>query len=219
MTRTKQLMRENNAFERALSPEFNQVLTDMVVYLRSAPVSEYNQELVRRDIGRMFLDAQRRGDSPADVIGEDYRQFCDQVLAEVPRLTVRERVLDGLSTSLVCLGAWGVIWLVNRGVRGLFLSDGTAAGSWPDIPVTVGDLLVTVLILAAAGYLFYSVSRSAFSASSTSLLIKTFLLLAVLLLVNRVFTESLVRLHFGVVLAGIVLCFALGKVLEHLADR
>ena len=27
MTRTKQLMRENNAFERALSPEFNQVLT------------------------------------------------------------------------------------------------------------------------------------------------------------------------------------------------
>ena len=219
MTRTKQLMRENNAFERALSPEFNQVLTDMVVYLRSAPVGEYNQELVRRDIGRMFLDAQRRGDSPADVIGEDYRQFCDQVLAEVPRLTVRERVLDSLSTSLVCLGAWGVIWLVNRGVRGMFFPDGTAAGSWPDIPVTVGDLLATVLILVAAGYLFYSVSRSAFSASSTSLLIKTFLLLAVLLLVNRVFTESLVRLHFGVVLAGIVLCFALGKVLEHLADR
>ena len=176
MTRTKQLMRENNAFERALSPEFNQVLTDMVVYLRSAPVSEYNQELVRRDIGRMFLDAQRRGDSPADVIGEDYRQFCDQVLAEVPRLTVRERVLDGLSTSLVCLGVWGVIWLFNRGLLAV------VRGGWPDIPVTVGDLLVTVLILAAAGYLFYSVSRSAFSASSTSLLIKTFLLLAVLLL-------------------------------------
>lgn len=213
MTRTKQLMRENNVFERALSQEFNQVLTDMVVYLRSAPVSEYNQELVRRDIGRMFLDAQRRGDSPADVIGEDYRQFCDQVLAEVPRLTVRERVLDGLSTSLVCLGVWGVIWLFNRGLLAV------VRGGWPDIPVTVGDLLVTVLILAAAGYLFYSVSRSAFSASSTSLLIKTFLLLAVLLLVNRVFTESLVRLHFGVVLAGIVLCFVLGKVLEHLADR
>lgn len=107
MTRTKQLMRENNAFERALSPEFNQVLTDMVVYLRSAPVSEYNQELVRRDIGRMFLDAQRRGDSPADVIGEDYRQFCDQVLAEVPRLTVRERVLDSLSASLGMPGGMG----------------------------------------------------------------------------------------------------------------
>ena len=219
MTRTKQLMRENNAFERALSPEFNQVLTDMVVYLRSAPVSEYNQELVRRDIGRMFLDAQRRGDSPADVIGEDYRQFCDQVLAEVPRLTVREWVLDSLSTSLVCLGVWGVIWLVNRGVRGMFFSDSAITGGWPDIPVTVGDLLVTVLILAAAGYLFHSVSRSAFSASSTSLLIKTFLLLAALLVVSRVFTAALVHVHFGVVLAGIVLCFVLGKVLERLAGR
>ncbi len=209
MTRTKQLMRENNAFERALSPEFNQVLTDMVVYLRSAPVSEYNQE----------LDAQRRGDSPADVIGEDYRQFCDQVLAEVPRLTVRERVLDSLSTSLVCLGAWGVIWLVNRGVRGLFLSDGTAAGSWPDIPVTVGDLLVTVLILAAAGYLFHAFSRAAFSNTYAGLFFKVFLILAALLVVGWVFDSLLGYLHFGIVLAGIALCFVLGKVLEHLADR
>ena len=213
MTRTKQLMRENNAFERALSPEFNQVLTDMVVYLRSAPVSEYNQELVRRDIGRMFLDAQRRGDSPADVIGEDYRQFCDQVLAEVPRLTVRERVLDGLSTSLVCLGVWGVIWLFNRGLLAV------VRGGWPDIPVTVGDLLATALILAAAGYLFHAFSRAAFSSSYAGLFVKVFLILAAMLVVSRVFTAALVHVHFGVVLAGIVLCFVLGKVLERLAGR
>ena len=213
MTRTKQLMRENNAFERALSPEFNQVLTDMVVYLRSAPVSEYNQELVRRDIGRMFLDAQRRGDSPADVIGEDYRQFCDQVLAEVPRLTVRERVLDGLSTSLVCLGVWGVIWLFNRGLLAV------VRGGWPDIPVTVGDLLVTVLILAAAGYLFHAFSRAAFSNAYAGLFFKVFLILAALLVVGWVFDSRLGYLHFGIVLAGVALCFVLGKVLEHLADR
>ena len=213
MTRTKQLMRENNVFERALSQEFNQVLTDMVVYLRSAPVSEYNQELVRRDIGRMFLDAQRRGDSPADVIGEDYRQFCDQVLAEVPRLTVRERVLDGLSTSLVCLGVWGVIWLFNRGLLAV------VRGGWPDIPVTVGDLLATALILAAAGYLFHAFSRAAFSSSYAGLFVKVFLILAAMLVVSRVFTAALVHVHFGVVLAGIVLCFVLGKVLERLAGR
>lgn len=213
MTRTKQLMRENNAFERALSPEFNQVLTDMVVYLRSAPVSEYNQELVRRDIGRMFLDAQRRGDSPADVIGEDYRQFCDQVLAEVPRLTIRERVLDSLSTTLVCLGVWGVIWLFNRGLLAV------VRGGWPDIPVTVGDLLATALILAAAGYLFHAFSRAAFSSSYAGLFVKVFLILAAMLVVSRVFTAALVHVHFGVVLAGIVLCFVLGKVLERLAGR
>ena len=213
MNRTKQLMRENGAFERQLDPAFNAVLTDMVVYLRSAPVSEYNQELVRRDIGRMFLDAQRRGDSPADVIGEDYRQFCDQVLAEVPRLTVGERVLDGLSTSLICLGVWGVIWLVNRGLLAV------VRGGWPDLPVTVGDLLATALILAAAGYLFHAFSRAAFSSSYAGLFVKVFLILAAMLVVSRVFTAVLVHVHFGAVLAGIVLCFALGKVLERLAGR
>ena len=50
-------------------------------------------------------------------------------------------------------------------------------------------------------------------------LIKTFLLLAVLLLVNRVFTESLVRLHFGVVLGGGPLCFVGVLGVAHVADR
>ena len=219
MTRTKQLLRENNAFERALTPEFNQVLTNMVVYLRSAPVSEYNQELVRRDIGRMFLDAQQRGDSPADVIGEDYKQFCDQVLAEVPRLTVRERVLDGLSTGLLCTGVWGVIWLVNRGLVTWLRPGAVCWSPWPTLAVTVGDLLATAIILAAAWYLFRSVSRTAFSDSAGGLLIKTFLVLAALLLVNRVFDAVLLEVHFAAALAGVVLCFLLHRAMEHFADR
>ena len=219
MTRTRKLMQENNAFERALNPEFNQVLTDMVVYLRSAPVSEYNQELVRRDIGQMFLDAQLRGEAPEDVIGEDYRQFCDQVLAEVPRLTVRERILDGLSTGLLCVGVWGVIWLFNRGMLSWFLPGAVGRSGWPEIPVTTGDVLMTVLILAAAGYLFHSVSRAAFSGSSNLLLVKTFLALALLLIVNRVFDNLLLQLHFGAALAGIALCLVLSRVLEYITDR
>ena len=147
------------------------------------------------------------------MIGGDYRQFCDRVLEQVPRLTARERALDGLSTALLCLAVWGVIWLVNRGLLA------GVRGGWPDIPVTVGDLLATVLILAAAGYLFHAFSRAAFSNSYTGLFFKVFLILAALLVVSRVFDSLLGYLHFGIVLAGIALCFVLGKVLEHLADR
>lgn len=46
-----------------------------------------------------------------------------------------------------------------------------------------------------------------------------FLILAALLVVGWVFDSLLGYLHFGIVLAGIALCFVLGKVLEHLADR
>ena len=112
-----------------------------------------------------------------------------------------------------------MIWLVNRGIRGWILLGAAGWGGWPDIPVTVGDLLVTVLILAAAGYLFHAFSRAAFSSSYAGLFVKVFLILAAMLVVSRVFTAALVHVHFGVVLAGIVLCFVLGKVLERLAGR
>lgn len=219
MTRTKRLLRENNAFEKQLNPEFNAVLTDMVVYLRSAPVSEYNQELVRRDLGQMFLEAQLRGDGPETVIGGDYRQFCDQVLDQVPRLTARERALDGLSTALLCLAVWGVIWLTNRGLVTWLRPGAVGWSPWPTLAVTVGDLLATAIILAAAWYLFRSVSRTAFSDSAGGLLIKTFLVLAALLLVNRVFDAVLLEVHFAAALAGVVLCFLLHRALEHFADR
>ena len=45
------------------------------------------------------------------------------------------------------------------------------------------------------------------------------LLVVALLVVGWVFDSRLGYLHFGIVLAGIALCFVLGKVLEHLADR
>ena len=219
MNRTKQLMRENGAFEQRLDPAFNAVLTDMVVYLRSAPVREYDQELVRRDIGQMFLEAQLRGERPEAEIGGDYKQFCDQVLEQVPRLTARDRALDALSTALLCLAVWGVIWLVNRGLVTWLRPGAVGWSPWPTLAVTVGDLLATAIILAAAWYLFRSVSRTAFSDSAGGLLIKTFLVLAVLLLVNRVFDDVLLEVHFAAALAGVVLCFLLHRALEHFADR
>ena len=61
--RTKELLAENNTLERGLNEENGKILTDIVVYLRTAPVSEYQQELVRRDITHMMLEGQARGAS------------------------------------------------------------------------------------------------------------------------------------------------------------
>lgn len=213
MTRTKRLLRENNAFEKQLNPEFNAVLTDMVVYLRSAPVSEYNQELVRRDLGQMFLEAQLRGDGPEAVIGGDYRQFCDQVLDQVPRLTARERALDGLSTALLCLAVLGAVWLVPGGAVAL----ATGSGS---VPLTIGDLICGVLLLAAAEWIFHWVSRTAFRQKPPSTLL-VFLaaaaFFAVLLLLGRLLDQPLwlVPLWAGAVWIGA--CVIVHKLLARLA--
>ena len=60
--RVKEMLRENNELEPQLSDEGRKVLTDIVVYLRGLPVSMYEQEKVRRDITRMLIDGEARGD-------------------------------------------------------------------------------------------------------------------------------------------------------------
>ena len=78
--RARILRNENNKFEEKLSKETNDVLTDIVVYIRSTSISEYDQERVRRDIGEMLFEGERRGMSAAEIIGDDYKAFCDAVM-------------------------------------------------------------------------------------------------------------------------------------------
>ena len=56
--RTKLLRKENNEMEKQLQADGNaSLLTDIVVYLRSANISPYDQEKVRRDIREMLMES------------------------------------------------------------------------------------------------------------------------------------------------------------------
>lgn len=89
--RRKQLLAGNNRMEKKLTEESCAVLTDIVVYLRGSDISCYEQEKVRRDITQMLIDGEHRGDDAGSVIGEDYQTFCDSVIAEIPKRTLREK--------------------------------------------------------------------------------------------------------------------------------
>lgn len=89
-------MKENNDLSFHLKAADNKILTDMVVYIRGADISGYQQELVRRDITQMILDGEQRGDTMEDIIGSDYKIFCDNVLREVPHLTRAEKAVSSV---------------------------------------------------------------------------------------------------------------------------
>ena len=61
MNKRKALQQQNNHYEKQLPKETRQILTDIVVYLKSFPISEYQVELVRLDITRMLLEGAARG--------------------------------------------------------------------------------------------------------------------------------------------------------------
>ena len=67
----KRTAARNNALDAQLNKDNQQMMTNIVVYIRSANISEYEQELVRRDITHMLLDAQAEGRTAAEVLGED----------------------------------------------------------------------------------------------------------------------------------------------------
>ena len=99
----KELNRENNTLDKQIFAENQGVFTDMICYLRGSSLSAYDQERVRRDLTEMVLDAQERGDTLSDVIGGDYKAFCDEIIASLPHKSAGRRAAE--YGGIVCLAA------------------------------------------------------------------------------------------------------------------
>lgn len=140
MTRQTQLLQdENERSSDQLSRPTEQVFRQITQYIRTAPINGYQQECIRRDILQMLLDADAQGRTAEDVLGADYRAFCDSVIAEAPPLTSRERLLIGLRGALLTACFLIIYWLIPVIWQ--------LRQSWPVLPVTVGNLVGAALIV------------------------------------------------------------------------
>lgn len=140
MTRQPQLLQdENERSSDQLSRPTEQVFRQITQYIRTAPINGYQQECIRRDILQMLLDADAQGRTAEDVLGADYRAFCDSVIAEAPPLTSRERLLIGLRGALLTACFLIIYWLIPVIWQ--------LRQSWPVLPVTVGNLVGAALIV------------------------------------------------------------------------
>lgn len=137
---TRKLLKENNELEKQLDKETDKILTDIIVYIRGANITEYNQELVRRDITNMLIDGQNRGQSVSDVIGDDYKTFCDEVIAEMPPLTKKQKTLKNVQLLCSCIGILAFIWAVFSLPRGDFRH----------MAITLGEIISAALIIAVS---------------------------------------------------------------------
>ena len=210
--RTKELLRANNALDAQLNKDNQQVMTNIVVYIRSANISEYEQELVRRDIMHMLLNAQAEGRTAEDVLGEDAQAFCEAVIAALPPRSQKERLLDSVRNVLLAFVVLGVIWLAYGVI------DMVGAQDWPYLPLTLGDVIGQVLILAAAFYIFHSISRHAFDDKLGKLFVLVFVVLAASLLASIYLTTFLCSVHIAVVAGVLVVCFLAFKLLDACVD-
>lgn len=210
--RTKELLRANNALDAQLNKDNQHLMTNIVTYIRSAAISEYEQELVRRDVMAMLAAGEREGRSAEEVIGDDAQAFCDEVIAALPPRPAGERALDALRTGLLAFVVLGVIWLVSGAI------DMAGHRAWPYLPLTLGDVIGQVLILAAAFYIFHSISRHAFDDKLGRLFVLVFVVLAASLLASIYLTTFLCNVHIAIVAGALIVFFAAYKVLDARVD-
>ena len=210
--RTKELLRANNALDAQLNKDNQQMMTNIVVYIRSANISEYEQELVRRDITHMLLDAQAEGRSAEEVIGDDAQAFCDEVIAALPPRPAGERALDALRTGLLAFVVLAVCWL------GAGVVEMIPSGSWPYFPITVGDVISQALIFVTAFIIFRGISHHTFDDKLGKLFVLIFGVLAASILASIFLTQFLCNVHILVFATVLVICFIFYKLIDARVD-
>ncbi len=160
-TETKMLNQENNELDKLLTEENNVVMTDMVCYLRLANISEHDQEVVRQDLLQMVLSAQERGEDINTLIGQDYKSFCDEVIAALPQKSQKERVLDLIDTLLLSTSILGVIHIVmSKETMRLIYNAVTGQQLNFQISISVGNLLSYVIIIASVFFIFHVIGKN-----------------------------------------------------------
>ena len=214
--RVKEMLKENNELEQQLSDEGRKVLTNIVVYLRGVPVSMYEQEKVRRDIIQMLIDGEKRETSAREVIGEDYREFCDSIVAEIPHMSRKEKVLVFIRDTLPALIVLLVIWCAGRLAEVL-------AGVLPSFncPVTLGNLVGGILLLTGAEGLITLLTKYAFESSRSfdrkwgAVLVIVFI---AAVCANYLITYKVFRIHLGLAVVLTLAIFVAYRILDSNVD-
>lgn len=192
----------------------------MVVYIRAANISPYDQEKVRRDMTEIILDGEHRGAPIKDVIGEDYRLFCDDVIAEIPKLTGRTRILSFCRDLFLLTSMLLALWLFFQCVQQMIKPS-----TWPYVTLTAGNLIRGLLILALSTALVQAICKNAFRTDAgpkkkEAFLFFLLLFFAMLLCMgaNVFITYPIASIHLLLALGGIALLFILYKILDTKLD-
>ena len=212
MSREARVLRdENNELEKQLDDKTNDILTDIVVYIRSANISDIDQENVRRDITQMLIDARGRGENADDVIGGDYKAFCDAIIAEIPKLSAKQRIMTAIRDTLPALGLMIGIWVVFSVAEQIINGE-----TWYVTPVSVTDILGGAAMLILATLIVVYITKNSFNAKPAALvclilLITAVVLCAALLLPNRIIFSP----NIAADAALIIVIFAAHKIIDN----
>ena len=215
---TKELLKKNNENEKQILEENDEIYTNMVVYLRGANISEYNQEKVREDLIAMIVDGQERGDDIQKVIGENYKEICDEIIAEIPKKTVKENVMYALMLTLDIVWIVGVISVIKTLI--IMLAKNSKDMTFV---FSLGDLISWGMIVFVAYLVVYYICSTTFREKERetnkvlSFIIIWFIcciILCAIILPSLLIKETIFSVHIGVAALIFGAIFAISRIMS-----
>lgn len=160
----EQLRKENNGKDKLLSKENNLIMTDMIVYLRSSDLCDYDIEVIRRELFGMVYEAQLRNEPASQVFGEDYKGFCEDLMKNGRQKSLYEKFLEW--AYIVVLGV-GVLFAIEVIFSG-FIFEPFLYGN-VSMPITSGFLISTCMTVVGAITIYWFFTKHSFELSEKGL--------------------------------------------------
>ncbi|SHI21410.1 hypothetical protein [Desulfosporosinus lacus] len=157
----EKLRKENNVLDKQLSKENNTIIMDMVCYLRSSDLCEYDIENIRKELTGMALEAQLRNENFNDVAGDDYKALCDELMKNGRQKTLYEKALE-------------ILYVLVYGIGTLYLAEILFSSTIINIfkfgqfamPITSGFLVSTFFAVVIAFSVYNYFTKNSFELSN-----------------------------------------------------
>ncbi|MUT68598.1 hypothetical protein [Paenibacillus sp. NEAU-GSW1] len=158
-----QLLKTNNELSLQLNETNAAILTDIVVYLRVSDISELQAEQIRHDLLDMTLAAQERGEDLPQVIGSDYKAFCNEILGSAAPKSAKEKAKE--ATFIVTTGLASLLLIQLFFMKDAWqLAANLLAGRAVDynLPLSLGFVISTIVIIAFAWIITSVIGKRSF---------------------------------------------------------
>ena len=145
------LRRENKERERRLNVNDRKLLSDMVGYMKTQKICDYDIEQVRKTIIRNTLRSYNKRKNLESLSGGDYREYCNKLCENMRHASAKELILSRGVTIIYALALMYVVRLIDTLIAG---------GNFFKNPVEInlGYLSATAVILLGTVFIYLYVS-------------------------------------------------------------
>lgn len=229
MNRDRQTVKEqlaaHYALSRQLDEDYEKVYTDMVVYIRTSPLTEAEAEEIINDILVMMLEGQARGASVTAVFGEDYQGFCDAMIASMGRGSLGHWLKVQMNLLFPSLNATLFFsWLINMDTKSITDIEGLTT-----VNLSAAFLLMMAFMWLGVFVIFTWINKSVYSKSLKQLpswksaalggLLFTVVVFCAALAAKAAEGYVLMRFHVGWLIGLMIIIWAAGRVMGGITAR